>query len=107
MCFGSSFVGQRVKDPCCHCSSLGHCCGPGSILAQELPNAIGTAEKKREKEREMCFVLLSLPVHKVKWVWNAYFFVKVLGSELFMALKSHGLFTILWAALFMAEVYCN
>ena len=38
----------RLRVPRRHCSSLGHCCGTGSIPTQGFPCAASTATKRRE-----------------------------------------------------------
>lgn len=48
----SYLVAQQVKDPDCHCSGLGCCCGAGSIPRNfHMPRA---QPEKKKGEREYC-----------------------------------------------------
>lgn len=46
----SSLAAQRVKDLAYHCCGSGGCCGAGSVPAQELLNATGTANEEKRQQ---------------------------------------------------------
>ena len=43
---------RGLKIPCCHCSSLGHCWGVGSIPGPGTSYATGVDRKKKERNKE-------------------------------------------------------
>ena len=45
---------KQVKIQCCHCSSLGCCCGVGLLLAWEPSYAVGVV-KQTDKSRDLKF----------------------------------------------------
>ena len=52
--YRSFLVGQQVKDPYCHCSGLGHCCGSGLIPGPGTSAFCGRGQKEKKKKKKTC-----------------------------------------------------